>query len=78
MRSSILAAAVFAITSIMVVQSQSSGTMRHPVRQEIVDEIKSRTKSWVPVEIQDNKFRDVPVEQLLGKLGYMGHTSSLV
>ena len=77
MRSSILAAAVFALTSIMVVQSQSSG-MRHPVRQEIVDEIKTRTKSWVPVEVKDNKFRDVPVEQLLGKLGYMGHTSSLV
>ena len=29
----------------------------HPVRQELVDEVKRKTKKWVPREVKDNHFR---------------------
>ena len=38
--------------------------MKHPVRQEIVDEIKLKATSWKPREVEDNHLRHVPIEKV--------------
>ena len=46
--------------------------MKHPVRQEIVDEIKAKATTWTPREVHENHLHEIPVEQLKSKLGYLG------
>ena len=46
---------------------------KHPVRQEIVDEIKAGTNAWWPREIHENHLRHVPVEKIPGKTGNLGN-----
>ena len=41
----------------------------HPINQEIVEEIKSKTDLWTPAEASENPLAFVPVESLLGRLG---------
>lgn len=42
----------------------------HPVRQEIIDEVKRKTKKWVPRELKDNHFRDKTAREIRdGTLG---------
>ena len=36
----------------------------HPVRQELVDEIKAKTKTWKPREIKDNHFRGKTAKEI--------------
>lgn len=42
---------------------------KHPVNQEIVDEIKRSTKLWYPVEVEENIFRFHTEEALKGIMG---------
>lgn len=44
----------------------------HPVRQELIEEIKAKTNSWIPQELHENHLVSVPVELLQQKLGYLG------
>jgi hypothetical protein len=44
----------------------------HPVRQEIVDEIKLKTSSWQPREVHLNHLRHVPVDKLHTLMGSLG------
>jgi hypothetical protein len=42
----------------------------HPVRQEIIDQVKERTKKWTPREIKDNHFKDKTAREIRdGTLG---------
>lgn len=42
----------------------------HPVRQEIVDEVKRKTKKWTPREINDNHFKNKTAREIRdGTLG---------
>lgn len=51
-------------------------TGKHPVRQEIVDQIKARTDSWTPQEVDDNHLKEVPAHKLQSKLGFIGYDSA--
>ena len=42
---------------------------KHPVRQEIVDEIKRSTTQWTPVEVEDNLFKAHTEEAITGLMG---------
>jgi hypothetical protein len=49
-----------------------SGATRHPVRQEIVEEIKKKTDKWVPKEAGHNHLKDIPIDKLNKRLGSLG------
>ena len=42
---------------------------RHPVRQEIVDEILAKTTSWKPRQVSENHFSQVPTKKIHHTLG---------
>ena len=42
---------------------------RHPVRQEIVDEILKKTTNWRPRQVHENHFTKVPAKQMHHTLG---------
>jgi len=65
MRSINLALALVAISA-MVEAS------KHPVRQEIVNEIKLKTNSWTPKEVDDNHLRHRSAESLKASMGHLG------
>ncbi len=46
---------------------------QHPVREEIVNEIKAKATRWTPKELEENYFRDVPIHRLQSKLGFIGY-----
>lgn len=41
----------------------------HPLRQELIDEIKSKTNKWVPNEIADNKFNGASIDEIYNSMG---------
>ena len=45
---------------------------KHPVREEIVEEIKLKTTSWTPKAVDDNHMRHQSVESLKHSMGNMG------
>jgi hypothetical protein len=49
---------------------------KHPVREEIVEEIRLKAKSWTPKAVEHNHLRDIPVDQVHMMLGIMGSTHS--
>ena len=61
-----------AVLAITLFSSLSLQVTKHPVRQEIVDQIKERTSSWTPVEVHKNILRDVHPDEINGRLGYLG------
>lgn len=48
---------------------------KHPVREEIIEEIRLKAKSWIPMSIQENSLIDIPEELMHMKLGIMGSNS---
>ena len=54
---------------ICVVLLLSATMARHPVNQQIVDEIKRSTNLWTPVEPEENIFRFHGEEQIVSMLG---------
>ena len=48
----------------------------HPVRQELVDEIKQKTTKWTPKEAHRNPLKDIPAHQLKSRLGTLDKTKS--
>ncbi|CDW76850.1 cathepsin b [Stylonychia lemnae] len=62
-------------TSIIVLLAligYSSQVTRHPVRQELVEEIKLKAESWTPVETHQNLLRDVHPDKIKSRLGNLG------
>lgn len=50
----------------------------HPVRQEVVDQVRLRTASWQPKEVHENHLRNYAVDKLpLGNLGSDDSNSAL-
>ena len=49
----------------------------HPIRHEIVEEIKLKATSWTPKAVEDNHMRHRSVEELKHSMGHLGtaHTS---
>ena len=52
--------------------SPKAGEAKHPIRQEIVDEIKLKATSWKPQEVSENHLRHRSVESLKASMGYLG------
>jgi len=44
----------------------------HPVREEVVEQIKLRATSWKPKEVQDNHLRHKSVEGIKNSMGNYG------
>ena len=57
----------FALVQLQIVKSE-----KHPVRDEIVDEIKLKATSWKPREVSDNPLRHRSVESLKASMGQLG------
>jgi hypothetical protein len=49
--------------------SNTIASIRHPVRHELVEEIRQKTDKWTPRPVHENHLRDVSPEQLQKKLG---------
>jgi len=45
---------------------------KHPVREELVEEIKLKTTSWTPRAVEDNHMRHKSVESLYHSMGHLG------
>lgn len=45
----------------------------HPVRQELVDEIKLKATTWTPTEVHHNILRDVHPDEMKNRLGNLGN-----
>lgn len=45
------------------------GLKHHPVREELVQEIKAKTSKWTPMEVKENHFRNVPAGEIQNTLG---------
>ena len=46
----------------------------HPVRKEIVEEIKLKATSWKPKEVHENHLRHVPADKMHLRFGHLGST----
>lgn len=46
--------------------------MKHPVRQDIVEEIKAKATTWKPMEVHENLLSLVPADDIQSKLGFLG------
>jgi hypothetical protein len=53
----------------LLIGSAYAHMSQHPVRQDIVDEIKAKTTKWKPREVTQNHFSNVPLKQMLNTLG---------
>ena len=60
---------IIVVTLVFTTQAEE---LFHPVRQELIDEIKSKTNKWQPIEVYDNHFRHVKAEHLYSGLGNRG------
>ena len=49
----------------------------HPVREEIVEQIKLKATSWTPKEVGNNKLRHRSVESIKKSMGHLGVAPSL-
>ena len=45
---------------------------KHPIRQEIVDEIKLKATSWKPMEVEKNHMRHHSAAEIKGSMGHLG------
>ena len=45
---------------------------KHPVREEIVNDIKLKTTSWKPKEVENNHLRHRSVESIRQSMGHLG------
>ena len=56
----------------------SANDVKHPVRQEIVDEIKLKATSWTPKEVEDNHMRHRSVESIKSSMGHLGTSQTTI
>ena len=49
----------------------------HPVRQEIVDDIKAMTTKWKPREVSQNHFSQFPLKKMRNTLGSLEQGGNL-
>jgi len=51
---------------------------KHPIRDEIVNEIKLKTNSWKPKEVSSNHLRHRSVESIKTSMGHLGMTPTSI
>lgn len=47
----------------------AASARKHPVRQEIVDDIRAKTASWQPMEVHENKLRHTDADKIHLRMG---------
>lgn len=52
--------------------SKKAADHKHPIRQEIVDDIKLKATSWTPKEVGDNHMRHYSQESIKSSMGHLG------
>ena len=62
----------FFVTCLLAIVAASD--MKHPVREDIVEEIKLKATSWKPREVNENHLRHVPADKIHGRFGHLGTT----
>jgi hypothetical protein len=50
----------------------ATAALEHPVRHEIVEEIKLKATSWTPRDVESNHLRHIPAESIHKTMGSMG------
>ena len=63
---------LFAAFLITTAYAAMQGVKEHPVRHEIVEEIKLKAKSWKPREVAQNHLRHIPTENIHLMTGSLG------
>jgi hypothetical protein len=63
---------LFAALLISSAYAASQTVKQHPVRHEIVEEIKLKATSWKPREVDQNHLRHIPVENIHLMTGSLG------
>ena len=58
--------------AIMVANAAAGKQQKHPIRHEIVDEIKLKATSWKPREVEENHLRHRSVESIKNSMGHLG------
>ena len=64
------------MTSFQVASAEEAA--KHPIRQEIVDEIKLKATTWTPKEVSENHMRHRSVESIKGSMGHLGTSQASV
>lgn len=64
------------MTSFQVASAEEAA--KHPIRQEIVDEIKLKATTWTPKEVSENHMRHRSVESIKGSMGHLGTSPASV
>ena len=64
------------MTSFQVASAEEAA--KHPIRQEIVDEIKLKATTWKPKEVSENHMRHRSVESIKGSMGHLGTSQASV
>lgn len=60
---------MFKLTTLASVAALALAYADHPVTEEIVQEIKEKTTQWIPMEVDENPFKDMDHVQIFGLLG---------
>ena len=60
------------VIGLVCLASGAIADVKHPVRLEMVEEIKAKTQSWTPREVHENHFAKVPADQIKNRFGNMG------
>ena len=63
--------------SVALVLGFACADLQHPVREEIVLQIKENASSWKPKEVKDNHLSKVSSEEIRGRFGNLGSSPSL-
>ena len=65
-------ALVLVIAALTASEVAASEAMKHPIRDEIVEEIKLKATSWTPKEVSANHFSQRSAESIKASMGHLG------
>ena len=57
-----------------IISLAMASVKQHPVREDLVEEIKLKATSWKPKEVSDNHLRHVPADKVHLRFGHLGNT----
>lgn len=66
----------YVLVTIATVSMAEASAAKHPVREEIVEEIKLKATSWTPKEVGANHIRHRSVESIKASMGHLGTAPS--
>jgi len=64
------------LAPVLVANAQAGSEGKHPVRDEIVSEIRQKTSKWTPMDPKANPLSRIPAHRVKASLGLLGDESS--